>query len=570
MNILALIPARGGSKGIPRKNIKPLTGKPLIAYTIEAAKSKLINKVVVSTDDDEIAHISKQYNAEVIKRPKYLAQDDSKTIDAVSHVITTLEEDGYFPDIVILLQPTSPLRTLEDVDSAIKLFIKNMDNCDSLVSVCEFEHSPYWSLKVEDDYLKPNFGEDYFKMRRQDLPKLYMPNGSIFISKKKSLLTSESFYNGNIIPYFMKTKESIDIDTILDFKLAELILENNEIENEEVEINQPIFIIAEAGVNHNGSLDLAKKLVDAAKESGADAIKFQTFKTENLVTKDAEKAEYQNKTTREKSQYEMIKKLELTDDNFRELAKYSEKKGIIFLSTPFDVESVDLLDEIGVPLFKLGSGEITNFPLLEYVASKGRPVILSTGMATMDEIEEAVNLLHDKVKALTLMHCVTSYPAEIRDTNLKVIETLRSTFKLPVGFSDHTPGIEMPMAAAALGSCVIEKHFTLDKNLEGPDHKASLEPAEFKKMVRGIRSVESGMGNGIKKLTDKEKEIKRVARKSIVANVNIPQETVITKDMLAVKRPGTGIEPKYIESLIGKKTTSKIKKDEVIRWNLLE
>jgi N-acylneuraminate cytidylyltransferase len=236
MDILTIIPARGGSKGIPEKNTKLLAGKPLIAYSIEAAiKSEYINRVVVSTDDDEIAQISKKYGAEVIKRPSELAQDDSSTIDAVIHVLNTLENEGYSADIVVLLQPTSPLRTQEDVDSAINLFIKNMDKCDSLVSVCEFDHSPYWSLKVEGDYLKPNFGEEYFKMRRQDLPKLYMPNGSIFISKKKSLLNSKSFYNGNKIPYFMKTEESIDIDTIIDFKLAELILEDKNAEHKNKE-----------------------------------------------------------------------------------------------------------------------------------------------------------------------------------------------------------------------------------------------------------------------------------------------------------------------------------------------
>ncbi|AEG18372.1 N-acetylneuraminate synthase [Methanobacterium paludis] len=334
--------------------------------------------------------------------------------------------------------------------------------------------------------------------------------------------------------------------------------------------NCSCFIMAEAGVNHNGSLNLAKKLIDAAKESGADAVKFQTFKTENLVTKNAEKAEYQKETTTENSQYEMIKKLELSEDNFRELAKYADEKDIIFLSTPFDFESVDLLDEIGVPAFKLGSGELTNFPLLEHVASKGRPVILSTGMATMDEIKEAVKLFEDKTNDLILMHCVTSYPAKIDDINLKVIETLRSTFKLPVGFSDHTLGIEMPIAAVALGSCVIEKHFTLNKNLDGPDHKASLEPADFKKMVLAIRNVEKGMGTGIKELTIEEKEIKKIARKSIVARANIPSETVITEEMLAIKRPGTGIEPKFLKSLIGKTTTSKIKKDDFLRWNLIK
>jgi CMP-N,N'-diacetyllegionaminic acid synthase len=232
MDILAIIPARGGSKGVPGKNIKLLAGKPLITYSIEAAiESEYINRVVVSTDDDEVAQVSKRYGAEVIKRPGKLAQDDSLTIDAVIHVLNAIEKEGYSVDIVVLLQPTSPLRTQEDVDSAINLFIENMDKCNSLVSVCEFDHSHYWSLKVEGDYLKPNFGEEYFKMRRQDLPKLYMPNGSIFISKKESLLNSKSFYNGNTIPYLMKTEASVDIDTIMDFKLAGLILEDKNAEH---------------------------------------------------------------------------------------------------------------------------------------------------------------------------------------------------------------------------------------------------------------------------------------------------------------------------------------------------
>jgi CMP-N,N'-diacetyllegionaminic acid synthase len=225
MNILAIIPARGGSKGIPGKNIKLLAEKPLIVYSIEAAiKSKYVNKTVVSTDNDEIGRISKKYGAEVIKRPNELAQDDSPTIDAVIHVLTTLERKGYLADILVLLQPTSPLRTQEDVDNAINLFIKNKDKCDSIVSVCEFEHSPYWSLKIEKDYLKPNFGEEYFNMRRQDLPKLYRPNGSLFISKTASLLKFNSFYGEKILPYIMSEEKSIDIDTDVDFRLAESIM----------------------------------------------------------------------------------------------------------------------------------------------------------------------------------------------------------------------------------------------------------------------------------------------------------------------------------------------------------
>ena len=335
------------------------------------------------------------------------------------------------------------------------------------------------------------------------------------------------------------------------------------------EINS-CFIIAEAGVNHNGSIDLAKKLVDAAKEAGADAVKFQTFKTKNLVTKNAKKAEYQIKNSGKESQYEMIKKLELSDDEFREIAEYAESKGIIFLSSPFDTKSVDLLDEIDIPAFKIASGEITNFPLLKHIAKKQKPVILSTGMSTLGEVEEALNLIEKYNDDIILMHCLTNYPAKKEDANLNVIKTLEHAFKKPVGFSDHTSGIEMSVAAVALGSCVIEKHFTIDKNLPGPDHKASLEPQELSQMVKAIRNVEKGLGNGVKKPTDDEIKIKRLVRKSIVAKEDIPQGSVITEEMICIKRPGTGIEPKYLDKLLGKELVKDAKKDTLLKWDQLK
>jgi N,N'-diacetyllegionaminate synthase len=325
--------------------------------------------------------------------------------------------------------------------------------------------------------------------------------------------------------------------------------------------NSPTFIIAEAGVNHNGSLEMAKKLIDAAKESGADAVKFQTFKAEEVVTKNAEKAEYQKTITTECSQYEMIKKLELSTTEFKELSSYAKKKNIIFLSSPFDLDSIEVLNELNVPAFKFGSGEITNFPLLELAATKGKPMILSTGMATLGEIEEVFNLLKGKISDIIIMHCVTSYPAKTEDSNLKVIETLKCAFKVPIGFSDHTRGIEMAVAAVAMGACVIEKHFTLDKNLDGPDHKASLEPDELERMIKSIKNVEKGMGNGIKKLTIEEEEIKKIARKSIVARIDIQKDVTLKKEMLAIKRPGTGISPKYFNFLIGKKLKKSISAD---------
>ena len=342
------------------------------------------------------------------------------------------------------------------------------------------------------------------------------------------------------------------------------------IEDKLIGEEEPCFIIAEAGVNHNGSVELAKKLIDAAKDAGADAVKFQTFKAESVVVKDAQKAEYQKETTGEGSQYEMIKKLELAEEDFRELADYAEKKDIMFLSSPFDKESVDLLHELDVPAFKVGSGEITNLPLLRYIAKKEKPIILSTGMSTLGEIEEALDVIRSEgVEDIILLHCVSNYPARIEDVNLRAMGTLKQAFKLPVGFSDHTLGITAPIAAVALGACVIEKHFTLDRNLPGPDHKASLEPDELKKMVKAIKEVEKALGNGIKKPTKEEKEIKKAARKSIVAKVDISKGTIITEDMLDVKRPGTGIEPKYLKFIIGRKAKEDIKKDDVIRFEMI-
>lgn len=343
------------------------------------------------------------------------------------------------------------------------------------------------------------------------------------------------------------------------------------IEHKSVGYGEPVFIVAEAGVNHNGDVDLGKKLIDAAKDAETDAVKFQAFKAENLVTKYAEKARYQKATTGpNESQYNMIKKLELKAEEFRELYDYAKKKNIIFLSSTVDKESVDLLGNLGVPAFKVASGEITNFPLLRYIAGKKKPVILSTGMSTLDEIEDALEVIRQKgVQDIVLLHCVTSYPAKIEDVNLRVIETLRHRFKLPVGFSDHTLGITASIASAALGAVLIEKHFTLDTSLPGPDHKASLEPDELKEMVRAIRDVEKALGDGIRKLTEDEERIKKVARRSIVAKVRIPKGTIITEDMLDLKRPGVGIEPKYLNDIIGKRAKKDITPDELVTFEKL-
>ncbi len=344
-----------------------------------------------------------------------------------------------------------------------------------------------------------------------------------------------------------------------------------EISNKLVGDEQPIFIVAEIGVNHNGDVKLAKKLIDVARDAGADAVKFQAFKTERVVTKYAEKANYQKETTGlDESQYRMIRRLELEDKEFKKLFNYAEKNSIIFLSSAFDNESVDLLDDLGVPAFKVASGEIIDLPLLKYIAEKKRPIILSTGMSTLNEIGDALEVIREKgVEDVILLHCVTSYPAKIEDANLRVMETLRHKFKLPVGFSDHTLGITVPISAAALGAVLIEKHFTLDRTLPGPDHRSSLEPDELEDMIRSIRDVEKALGDGTKKPTDDEERIKKVIRRSIVAKVTIPRGTIITEDMLDLKRPGVGIEPKNLNQVVGRRAKKNVKPDELITFDKL-
>lgn len=331
------------------------------------------------------------------------------------------------------------------------------------------------------------------------------------------------------------------------------------------------FIIAEAGVNHNGDVNLAKKLIDAAREAGADVVKFQTFRAEELVVKGAEKAKYQKRTTgKEESQFEMLRRLELSEEMLFDLKDYADSQGIAFLSTPYDEGSVDLLVRLGVPALKISSADITNHPLLAHIAAKKLPVILATGMSSLGEVEEAVEVIaNGGNQQIILLHCVSSYPAKIEDINLKAMETLRYAFELPVGLSDHSIGITIPVAAVALGACVIEKHFTLDKNLPGPDHRSSLEPHELKEMIRSIRDVEKALGDGVKRPMAEEEENKKAARRSIVARVDIPEGVIITQEMLDIKRPGTGIEPKYIENVIGKISKANIRKDEPLVWEAI-
>lgn len=329
-----------------------------------------------------------------------------------------------------------------------------------------------------------------------------------------------------------------------------------------------VFIIAEAGVNHNGSLEIAKKLIDAAVIAGADAVKFQTFKTENLVSVDAQKAQYQKETTnQDESQFQMLKRLELDVTSHNELIVYCKEEKIIFLSTPFDLESIDLLEELGLEIFKIPSGEITNLPYLRKIGKLNKQIILSTGMSTLYEVEEALNILikvGTKKEKITVLHANTQYPTPMCDVNLKAMLTIKNALNVEVGYSDHTLGIEVDIAAVALGATVIEKHFTLDKGMEGPDHKASLEPNELAEMVKSIRNIEQALGSDEKKSSHSESENIQIVRKSIVASSDIKKGEIFSENNLAAKRPGTGISPMKWDEVIGQKAQRDYKKDEPI------
>ena len=334
----------------------------------------------------------------------------------------------------------------------------------------------------------------------------------------------------------------------------------------------PAFVIAEAGVNHNGDLDLARRLVDAAADAGADAVKFQTFRTDALVSGTAPKARYQMETTGgAESQRAMLARLELSAAAHAGLREHATRRGLVFFSTPFDEASADLLAGLGVELLKVPSGEVTNLPLLRHVAAKGRPVLLSTGMSTLDEVATAV----DTIRAagdppLAILHCVSAYPAPVEDTNLRAMDALRARFGCPVGLSDHSLGLEIALAAVARGAAVLEKHLTLDRALPGPDHRASLPPADFAALVRGVRAVEAALGDGDKRPMPSEIDTRAVARRSLVAARALPAGHRLARGDVAIKRPGTGIAPGELDRVLGRRLTRALAADELIDWAWLE
>mmetsp|Transcript_25335 Transcript_25335/g.80168 ORF Transcript_25335/g.80168 Transcript_25335/m.80168 type:complete len:587 (+) Transcript_25335:340-2100(+) len=559
---LIIIPARGGSVSVKNKNLQMVGGIPLVgraAIVSNSVKQHLSpnSLVICSTDSEDIAHCAREWGAEVpYMRPASLSCSESSDVDVILHA---LQELGQTWDCVVQVHGTVPFLAEEDILGAISYFTEN-EKKYSVLSVNECEPVG-WCCTVEGESKTLAF-PTHVPLRRQEVMQTYRLNGGVYVSSPSIIIKDNTFLGAGAQGYVMPKERSIDIDTQHDLLLAQNLAEITSeatscIENRMVGHGLPAYVIAEAGVNHNQSMSLAKQLVDAAKNAGADAVKFQSFSADDLVTEEADKADYQKKWTgTTESHMTMLKNLELTHQEQRELFDYCDRKGITFLSTPYDCENVDFLDKLGVQAFKLASAEVTNFPLLRHVASKKKTIILSTGMATLAEVQGAVRVLDlcgFPRKMLILLQCVSCYPAPSAAINLKAMDTLSAAFGTRVGYSDHTDGIYVSVAAVARGACVVEKHFTLDKELPGPDHKASLSPDELCTYVAALREIEACMGNGHKIPGEDESSTRATMRRSLALKCDMKCGTVLTAADLICLRPASGICPSRVDDVVGRR-----------------
>jgi N,N'-diacetyllegionaminate synthase len=579
VRVLAVIPARGGSRSIPRKNLQMVAGRPLLAWTIDAAlRARAVERVVVSTDDEEIARVAREWGAEVpVMRPADLARDDTPGIDPVIHMVSWLSDrERYEPDVVAILQPTSPLRPARDIDAAVSLYRDR--GVKALNSVYRESHPASWTSPMGSDGVLTAFRPELEEpaVRQEDAGR-YAQDGAIYLIDRAHLLANRTLYADPTIAYVMPADRALDIDEPWQLTVADALLSRRHtardvtIGGRRLGAGQPVLVVAEIGVNHNGRLDLAAELVDAAAAAGADAVKFQTWKTDELVTRDAPVAEYQGRAAAAKTQYDLLRALELDESALRELKQRAERRGLLFFSTPDEETSADLLERLDVPAFKIGSGELTNVRLLRHVAAKGKPLMLSTGMATTAEVAEAVRAIEAAGNsALVLMHCVSAYPSPVDESNLEAMETLRSAFGCPVGFSDHTMAVETASAAVAKGAAVIEKHITLDRSLPGPDHQASFDVPQFRAMVEAIRRVESSLGDGVKRPMPCELPNRGVVRKVLVAARAMRAGDVLGEQDVAFRRAPAGLALSEIGRVVGRTLRCDVDRDTPITAQIID
>jgi N,N'-diacetyllegionaminate synthase len=571
MRILGLVTARGGSKGFPGKNLARLAGRELVAWShrllsqVSARRPGLVPWL--STDDPAIAAAWPAVDRPDRLRPAALAGDAASSLDVVLHELDMQAAAGTPCDAVLLVQPTSPLAAVEDVLAMLAAYDRG---AASVIAVSEAAHPPRWALTMDAAGVVAPIGAVPADGRRQDAGRALMPMG-MWLVRTDFLREHRSFcVSGRTVGVEVPAERAVDIDHARDLVVANALLASRPVRPFTF-AGRPVgdgrcLLIAEAGVNHNGSPALALDLVDAAATAGADVVKFQTFRAEALVTASARKAAYQVSNTGDAgSQFAMLLALELPEDAWPAIMERCAARGIAFLSSPFDAGSAAMLHRLGTPGFKLGSGELTNWPLLRQVAAYGRPLILSSGMADLGEAEDAVTWAHEAGCAdVAMLHCVSAYPAPPAACNLRAMDSLRAALGVPIGWSDHSEGAALTLAAVARGAAIIEKHLTLDRRMPGPDHAASLEPGEFAALCRDVRVVEAALGDGIKRPAACEADTAAVARRSVVAARDLPAGCVLVADDLAAKRPGGGLPPAWLPRLIGRRLRRAVNADEAL------
>jgi len=570
MTVWCLIPARGGSRGLPGKNLARVGGLSLVGRAVYAARCFAIDaapttvRIMVDTDDPAIADEGRAFGAEVpFLRDAALAGDRTGTVETVLGFFDRLGE-GTDEDAVILLQPTSPLRTADDI--AAVWHAASRPGIESAAAVIPTAQPLDLALdRHADGTLTWRDGDASDGRRRQDITPTMHLSGAVYSTRLGALRRTRQFVvSGATIGVPLDPHRSVDIDTADDLALAAALARAATpppmvLAGRALHAGHPVFIIAEAGVNHDGDVKIAHALIDAAADAGADAVKFQTFDPALLVSADAPAAAYQREATGQQEQRAMLDALTLPTGAWAALAAHARRRKIIFLSTPFDTASADLLDQIGVDAFKVPSGELTNLPFIRDLARRGKPMLVSTGMSTMAEVAEALLAIRAAGNPpVMLFHCVSAYPAPVVDCNLAVIPALASAFNIPTGWSDHTPDATACLAAAALGAVILEKHLTLDCTRSGPDHAASLEPHHFAMLVSQVHTVRAAIGDGLKRPMPSEADVRRVARRSLHTARDLPAGAILTSQDLVVLRPGTGLPPATLDRLIGRRLAASL------------
>ena len=557
-----LIPARGGSRRVPGKNLEEISGIPLVGWAARAARiaaeglSGGPHPVICSTDDPAIAEAATTWGAEVpFDRPAELATDDANSVDVALHALEALEAKGRRFRALALVQPTSPLLDPADLRRAVEAVERDGQPVTSVVET----HPAAWhhGLDADGGLSAVDLADD-----ARSTGSTTLLSGAFYVITPDALRAARSFVPGGTQGLPVAPETAVDIDTPSDLVLARALADAAPIRRPVTIADRALgegrcLVIAEAGVNHDGNVDIAHRLVDAAADAGADAVKFQTFDPDRLAAADAPLAAYQAAAGERQDQRAMLARLALPSEAWPALQAHAGERGIVFLSSPFDEASADLLDRLDVPAFKVGSGELTNLPFLAHLASKGRPLLVSTGMAVMAEVDAALGAIRRAGDPpVALFHCVSAYPADAADANLAAIRTMRAAFRVPVGWSDHTPGITLPIAAVAMGAELVEKHLTLDRARSGPDHAASLEPAAFAAMVEAIRETETARGSGRKQPTPAEADVARIARRGLYWTSDIPAGTAVAADHVAALRPATDLPPAMLETILGRRLRS--------------